>query len=64
MGCREPIHTSPSVVDPPVLHKKPIDFAPVGNEFTYRAKAWFKGSLSMAIEERTRTARSVNRIEQ
>jgi hydroxymethylglutaryl-CoA reductase len=33
------------------LHERPIDFTPVGDEFTYRAKAWFKGSLPMAIEE-------------
>ena len=64
VGCHEPIHTSPSVYDPLALHRKPIDFTPVGNEFTYRAKAWFKGSLPMAIEERTRTARSVNLIGQ
>ncbi|MBC8871482.1 MAG: hypothetical protein H8E44_18825 [Planctomycetes bacterium] len=64
VGCHEPLHTSPSVLNPLALHQRPIDFTPVGNEFTYRAKAWFKGSLPMAIEERTRTARSVNLIGQ
>ncbi len=64
VGCHEPIHTTTSVFDPLAIHKRPIDFTPTGNEFTYRAKAWFKGSLPMAIEERTRTARSVNLIGQ
>jgi len=62
VGCHEPIHRAPRVSDPLAIHQRPIDFTPVGNEFTYRAKAWFKGSLPMAIEERTRTVRSVNLI--
>ncbi len=64
VGCHEPIHTTTNALDPLALHQRPIDFTPVGNEFTYRAKAWFKGSLPNAIEERTRTARSVNLIGQ
>ncbi len=64
VGCHEPIHRAPRVSDPLAIHQRPIDFTPVGNEFTYRAKAWFKGSLPMAIEERTRTVRSVNLIGQ
>ena len=64
VGCHEPIHTTASAFNPLAIHEPPIDFTPVGNEFTYRAKAWFKGSLPMAIEERTRTARSVNLIGQ
>ncbi len=31
-----------------------------GDEFTYRAKPWFKGHLPDEIEERTRTVRAVN----
>ena len=64
VGCHEPIHATARAFDPLAAHESPIDFTPVGNEFTYRAKAWFKGSLPMAIEERTRTARSVNLIGQ
>ena len=64
VGCHERVHSAPQVSDPLALHERPIDFTPVGNEFTYRAKAWFKGTLPMAIEERTRTVRSVNLIGQ
>jgi len=38
----------------------PHKFLPGGNEFRYRAKAWFKGSLPPEIEQRTRTVRAVN----
>lgn len=41
-------------------HLRPLDFLPRGDEFAYRAKAWFKGSLPAEIEERTRTVRAVN----
>ena len=36
------------------------EILPTGDEFRYRAKAWFKGSLPARIEERTRTVRAVN----
>ena len=35
---------------------------PRGDEFNYRAKAWFKGRLPPEIEERTRTVHAVNLI--
>jgi hypothetical protein len=41
-------------------HYPPLRFLPNGDEFTYRAKAWFKGSLPAEIEERTRTVRAVS----
>ncbi len=45
---------------PPAQRFLPLDFLPTGDEFTYRAKAWFKGHLPPEIEERTRTVRAVN----
>jgi len=33
---------------------------PSGDEFSYRAKAWFKGHLPAEIDERTRTVHAVN----
>ena len=46
--------------DPLAAHYPPLSFLPTGREFTYRAKAWFKGSLPPEIEERTRTVHAVN----
>jgi HEAT repeat protein len=60
VGCHENPHTTVRGNDPLASHYAPIDFLPDGNEFTYRAKAWFKGSLPPEIEERTRTVRAVN----
>ncbi len=60
VGCHENPHTTVRGNDPLASHHAPIDFLPGGNEFTYRAKAWFKGSLPPEIEERTRTVRAVN----
>lgn len=37
-----------------------VSVLPTGGEFTYRAKAWQKGELLDATEERTRTAGAVN----
>jgi hypothetical protein len=63
VGC----HESPDTT-PPALRNgfslaaqmPPIPLLPVGNEFTYRAKAWQKGTLRDETEERTRTVRAVN----
>ncbi len=38
----------------------PIKCLPVGNEFSYRAKAWQKGTLLDETEERTRTVNAVS----
>lgn len=40
----------------------PVKCLPTGGEFTYRAKAWQKGTLSDETEERTRTARAVSLV--
>ncbi|UCE50577.1 MAG: HEAT repeat domain-containing protein [Phycisphaerales bacterium] len=45
---------------PMAMRLGPLDFLPKGDEFRYRAKAWFKGSLPPEIEHRTRTVRAVN----
>ncbi len=60
VGCHENPHTTARDNDPLASHFAPLDLLPNGNEFTYRAKAWFKGSLPPEIEERTRTVRAVN----
>jgi hypothetical protein len=60
VGCHESPHTSTSGNDPLAAHFPPVDFTPQGDEFRYRAKAWFKGHLPDKIEERTRTVRSIN----
>ncbi len=60
VGCHENPHTTTRGNDPLASHSPPLDFLPDGREFTYRAKAWFKGYLPDAIEERTRTVRAVN----
>ncbi|MHB8866828.1 MAG: HzsA-related protein, partial [Pirellulaceae bacterium] len=59
-GCHENPHTTPGDTNPIAARYPPLSFLPDGDEFTYRAKAWFKGSLPPEIEERTRTVRAVN----
>ena len=60
VGCHENPHTAPIATRPLALARPPIAFLPNGDEFTYRAKAWFKGHLPSEIEERTRTTRAVS----
>ena len=60
VGCHEHPHTTSRGNDPIASHYPPLDFLPTGDEFRYRAKAWFKGHLPGEIEERTRTVRAVN----
>jgi HEAT repeat protein len=60
VGCHENRHTAARVHAPLAAHQRPLQFLPRGDEFVYRAKAWFKGSLPSEIEERTRTVRAVN----
>jgi hypothetical protein len=61
VGCHEDPHTTTEPRQPPLaLRSGPLSFLPKGGEFSYRAKAWFKGSLPPEIEERTRTVHAVN----
>jgi hypothetical protein len=60
IGCHERPGTATLRVRPQAVHHPPVRFLPSGDEFTYRAKAWFKGHLPPDIERRTRTVRSVN----
>ena len=60
VGCHETPHATTGGHNPLASHYPPAKFLPTGHEFTYRAKAWFKGRLPSEIEERTRTVRAVN----
>jgi HEAT repeat protein len=60
VGCHEPPHATSAGRYPRAATHAPLDFLPRGDEFVYRGKAWFKGSLPAAIEEGTRTVRAVN----
>jgi HEAT repeat protein len=60
VGCHEPLHTTARAGTGLAAGYAPLRFLPRGQEFQYRAKAWFKGSLPMEIEERTRTVHAVN----
>ncbi len=61
VGCHEPTDTTPPHrARPQVLATRPIPMLPTGGELRYRAKAWLKGHLPAAVEERTRTVRAVN----
>jgi hypothetical protein len=60
VGCHERPSVSPRTTIPTASRFPPVRFLPAGDEFTYRAKAWFKGHLPAEIEERTRTVRAVN----
>lgn len=63
MGCHEkrdsttlPSHFALAATVPPVK------MLPVGDEFSYRAKAWLKGTLPDEAERRTRVVRAVKLI--
>jgi hypothetical protein len=60
VGCHESPHAAPALRRGTASQYPPLEFLPTGNEFLYRAKAWFKGSLPPEIEERTRTVHAVN----
>ncbi|MHC4461595.1 MAG: HEAT repeat domain-containing protein [Planctomycetota bacterium] len=60
VGCHEIPDTAAPNNRPLAIRPGSLKFLPEGNEFKYRAKAWFKGSLPPEIEERTRTVRAVN----
>ncbi len=61
VGCHERPDTTPRLRR--IAHAAsvpPVECLPRGNEFTYRAKLWQKGTLPDEGEERTRTVRAVN----
>ncbi len=60
VGCHEKPDTAPPRGYLSAQGRRPLNFLPTGDEFSYRAKAWSKGSLSPQIEARTRTVRAVN----
>lgn len=60
IGCHEGPNSTTHPQAGLAAHLQPLDFLPRGDEFAYRAKAWFKGSLPAEIEERTRTVHAVN----
>ena len=61
IGCHEhPDTAPPHALRPQVLDARPVRLMPTGDELRYRAKAWLKGRLPAAVEERTRTVRAVN----
>jgi hypothetical protein len=63
IGCHERPDTTPPLHSFSVaqaLTVPPLPLLPSGNEFTYRAKAWQKGTLADETEEQTRTVRAVN----
>ena len=61
VGCHETPNTAfAKAVVPDASRVAPIQALPTGGEFLYRAKAWQKGELREATEERTRTAGAVN----
>ncbi|HJM62660.1 MAG: hypothetical protein CMN05_11670 [Roseibacillus sp.] len=60
VGCHEDPHATTQDRLPLAAGIPPLKFLPHGDEFRYRAKAWFKGHLPPEIEERTRTVRAVN----
>ena len=65
LGC----HERPDTAAPPgaptlALRTPPVPCLPSPDAFSYRAKAWFNGTLPSAIEERTRTVCAVNLMAQ
>jgi len=61
VGCHETPNTAFAKAGvPEAARVAPVALLPTGGEFLYRAKAWQKGELKEATEERTRTAGAVN----
>jgi hypothetical protein len=62
VGCHEQPDTA-SESDrefPLALLNRPAAALPTGDQFRYRAKAWFKGHLPDEHEERQRTVQSIS----
>jgi len=63
VGCHEPADSAAPAVRRGFAQSArvpPVPCLPSGDEFTYRAKAWRKGTLTLEAEERTRTTRAIN----
>jgi HEAT repeat protein len=62
VGCHEAADSAPPRRAGFALSatRPPLPCLPTGGEFSYRAKAWKKGTLPPEVEERTRTVRAVN----
>jgi len=61
VGCHEHPDTTPVTARvSQSARTAPLKCLPTGGEFSYRAKAWRKGTLPPETEERTRTVRAVN----
>jgi HEAT repeat protein len=61
VGCHEFPDTTPVTARvSQSARTAPLKCLPTGGEFSYRAKAWRKGTLPEEAEERTRTVRAVN----
>lgn len=59
-GCHENPHTAPPTRGASAARLPPLLFLPTSRDFTYRAKAWFKGSLPPEVEHRTQTVHAVS----
>jgi hypothetical protein len=61
IGCHQKPNTTSQPMFPSQAAGLPSTAClPTGRELRYRAKAWAKGSLPDAIEDRTRTVRAIN----
>ena len=59
-GCHENPHSAPPSRGAAAARLAPLLFLPTSCDFTYRAKAWFKGSLPPEVEHRTQTVHAVS----
>ncbi len=59
-GCHENPHSAPPARGATAARLPPLLFLPTPCDFTYRAKAWFKGSLPPEVEHRTQTVHAVS----
>ncbi|MHC4417880.1 MAG: HzsA-related protein [Planctomycetota bacterium] len=63
VGCHEKRDTTALPDHFPLAAKiPPVKLLPTGGEFSYRAKAWLKGTLPDEAEKRLRVVRAVNLI--
>ena len=63
VGCHEMPDTAGVSGEPALPYSAayaPVKCLPTGGEFSYRAKAWQKGTLSDETEERTRTVNAIS----
>jgi len=63
IGCHENRNSTTLAQGAPQSDRvTPIPLLPIGGEFTYRAKAWLKGTLPDETERQARVVRAVNVI--